>query len=146
MFQAIVDGARKLSRAVTGGGEEPDPQVHALGEEIARAFIAGRFADVHALGTSGFRARNEVERFEARWRDAVADRLPLTGYSVADAGPIDVQFIPGLEDVDQEHFIAFLHLTFSSPEIPLTDERAFVIGAVVLDDGGAPRLGALHAH
>jgi hypothetical protein len=145
VFQAIVEGARKFKRAVTGGDDEPDLVVHEVGEAIGRAFVAGKFADVHALGTPMLQQRTSREQFVVSWSDAVKDRVPLTGFSVAEAGEIELAFIPGLEDVPQEQFVAFLQIAFSSPEIPLDDERAFTIGAVLLEHEGKPRLGALHA-
>jgi hypothetical protein len=145
VFQAIVEGARKFKRAVTGGEEPPDPEVVLLGEKIGQAFVAGRFADVHALGTPQFRERTAAEVFASRWRDVLRERVPLTGFRVADAGPIEIQFIPGLEEVSQELFVAFLQITFSSPDVPLDDQRAYVVGAVLLEHGKRVALGALHA-
>lgn len=145
VFQAIVDGARKLTRAVTGGDREVPPEAHELGEEIGRAFVSGRFGDVHALGTPAFQQRTTRAELETSWRDATSEHQPMTGYAVTEAGEIDLGFIPGLEDVPQEQFVAFLQLTFSSPQIPLHDERALVIGAVLIAHEGRPRLGALHA-
>ena len=145
VFQAIVEGARKFTRAVTGGDREVPPEARELGEEIGRAFVAGRFGDVHALGTPAFQQRSARTQFDASWRDATREHQPITGYAVAEAGDIDLGFIPGLEDVPQEQFVAFLQLTFSSPQIPLHDERALIIGAVLISHDGRPRLGALHA-
>lgn len=145
VFKAIVASARKLKRAVTGGDEDLSPAVSQFGEQIARAFVAGKFADVHALGTGGFQVRMPLEPFTVSWRDAVRERGPLTSYDVSDAGQIDIEYIPGLEEVPQASFVAFLEIAFSTPTIPIDDDRAFAIGVILLDDGGTLRLGALHA-
>lgn len=144
VFKAIVAGARKFKRAVTGGDDELSAELHEFADRIARAFIGNKFEDLHALGTEGFQHRTGRAQFAASWRDAVKGRLPLTGFSVADAGPIEIGFIPGLEEVPQEQFLAFVRITFSSPNVSLDDERAFVVGAVLLDEGGLTRIGALH--
>ena len=57
---------------------------------------------------------------------------------------IDIGFIPGLEEVPQEYFVAFLRIAFSTPGVVLEDEKVFTIGAVLLDEGGTIRIGALH--
>ena len=145
VFKALVESAKKLTRAVTGGDEELPPEAQELGEKIAQAFVAGRFADVHALGTPGFQARSPRESFVSTWRDATRERGPLTGFEVNDAGQIDLGFIPGLEEVPQSSFVAFLEIAFSTPTVPLTADNAFAIGAILLDDGGTLRLGAMHA-
>jgi hypothetical protein len=145
VFKAIVASARKFKRAVTGGEQELTPEVDGLGNKIAQAFVAGRLADVHAMGTPGLQRRINREQFVASWRNMVRDRGPFTGFDVANAGSIDIGFIPGLEDVPQAQFVAFLEITFSSPEIPLDHDKAFIIGAVMLEDAGQIRLGALHA-
>jgi hypothetical protein len=85
------------------------------------------------------------EQFVASWSAAVRDRGSLTGFEIADAGQIDLGFIPGLEEVPQAQFVAFLELAFSSPTVPLDDEKAFTIGAVLVQEAGQIRLGALHA-
>jgi hypothetical protein len=146
VFRAITEGARRFTRAVTGGGDtEPPPEARALGDEIAQAFIAGRFGDVHALGTPNLQSRTDLARFDAQWRYATTERGPLTGFEVSDAGTIDLGFIPGLEDTPQEEFLAFLEIAFSSPSVPLEHEKAFVVSAVILAHEGRPRLGALHS-
>lgn len=145
IFRAIRENAAKLKRAVTGGDDVLDPGAEELGTQIAQAFVAGRFADVHALGTAAFQARMPSAMFAETWGNAVATRGPLTGFEVADAGKIDLHFIPGLEDTPQDGFVAFLEIAFSTPEIPLEMEGAFVLGAIILDDRGTRRLGALHA-
>jgi hypothetical protein len=143
VFKAIVEGARKVGRAITEAEPEAGPEAHRIGELIAQAFVAGRLGDVYALGATTMQ-RGGRERFEASWRDALTDRTPLTGFEVADAGAIEVHFVPGLEDVAQAKFVAFLAITFSSPDVALDDPRAFTVGAVLLDEDGEVRLGALH--
>ena len=145
VFKALVESAKKLKRAVTGGDEELSPEAEKLGERIAQAFVAGRFSDVHALGTPGFQARTPRESFVRTWQDATRERGPLTGFEVNDAGNIDLGFIPGLEEVPQASFVAFLEIAFSTPNVPLTADNAFAIGAILLAEGGTIRLGALHA-
>ena len=139
-----MDSARRLQRAVTGGEAKLTPVAHQLGNQIAQAFVAGRFVDVHALGTPQLQ-RTAGAQFIASWRDAVRDRGPFTSFAIANAGHIDLGFIPGLEEVPQSEFVAFLEIAFSSPKIPLDDDQAFTVGAVLLDHGGKIRLGALHA-
>ena len=145
VFKAISTNLQKLKRAVTGGDDELLPEALELGEEIARAFVAGRFADVYAMGTAGFRERLPGDVFQRRWKDAVAARGPLTGFDIRSSGEIDIGFIPGLEDVSQDDFVAFLQLAFATPKVPLDADNAFVVGAVLLREGGKSRLGALHA-
>ena len=145
VFKAIVEGARKVKRALTDSdAEETDGAIQDVGDRIAQAFIAGRFGDVHALGTAGFHERHPGPKFVESWRDAVQERGPLTGFEVADAGYIDLGFIPGLEDTPQDQFVALLEIAFSTPDIPVEDDKAFVLGAVLLDEGQGVRLGALH--
>src|SRR5439155_10690631 len=130
--------------AVTGGDESHDESGE-LGDDIARAFVAGRFADVYAMGTEELRRATSAERFETSWRDAVRDRGPLTGFEVSNAGEIDLGFIPGLEEVPQARLVAFLQIAFSSPQVALGDDNAFTIGVVLLEDGGKTHIGPLHA-
>lgn len=144
IFKIIVDGAKKLSRAMTDSDVELTPEANELAVAIGQAFIAGRFADIHALGTPPFQQRASAESFAASWRATVGGRT-LTGFSVSDAGDIDLAFIPGLEEVSQDDFAGFAQITFSTPEATLEDERAFAIAAVLLDHDGRIRLGALHA-
>jgi hypothetical protein len=145
VFKAIAANVQRLKRAVTGGDDELPLDVRKLGERIARAFVASRFADVYALGTAGFRERLGADTFQQRWRDTVAARGPLTGFDISSSGSIDIGFIPGLEEVPQDDFVAFLQLAFATPTVPLDAENAFVVGAVLLREDGVPRLGALHA-
>ena len=144
IFKVIVDGAKKLKRAVTEGDVELTPEANALAVTIGQAFIAGRFGDVHALGTPPFQKRTSRESFAQSWKATIGDRV-LTGFSITDAGHIDLAFIPGLEDVSQDDFVGFAQITFSTPESKLEDDKAFAIAAVLLDHDGTVRLGALHA-
>src|SRR4051812_18065596 len=75
VFKRVVAGARKFKRAVTGG-DEPNSEARELGETIAQAFIAGRFADIHALAPPALRDRTAREPFVVSWRDATADAQP----------------------------------------------------------------------
>jgi hypothetical protein len=111
---------------------------------IGQAFVSGKFRDVHALGTPPFQQRTRLDDFEARWRATVGDRV-LTSFSITDAGYIDLEYVPGLEEVSQEDFVGFAEITFSTPEVNLNDDRAFAIAAVLLNHDGNVRLGALHA-
>jgi hypothetical protein len=145
VFKAIVESARKFNRAVTGADEEElIPEAHELGNEIGRAFVSGRFADIHDIGTSILQSQPR-EQFVESWQTVVRYRGPFTGFEVANAGKIDLGFIPGLEEVPQSQFVAFLEIAFSSPEIPIEDKQAFTIGVVLLDESGQVRLGALHS-
>ena len=72
------------------------------------------------------------------------ERGPLTGFSITDAGQIDLGFIPGLEEVPQADFEAMVQIAFSAPNVPLEDDKAFTIAVVLLDDDGATRIGAIH--
>jgi hypothetical protein len=147
VFKAIVDTARKFKRAVTGGDEvELSPEAHELGQKIAQAIVANRFGDVHAMSTRAVQQRTPRDVFDARWRDAVKERVPFTGFAISDAGEIDLAYIPGLEDTPQEQFVAFLEIAFSTASVPLDDKAAFTVAAVLLDDDGVLRLGALHTH
>jgi hypothetical protein len=141
---AIVEGARKFKRAVTGGESEPNPGAHELGEAIAQAFVAGRLADVHAMTTTALQERTACEDFITTWQGTITERGPLTGFDISDIGAIDLGFIPGLEEVPQDQFVAFLELTFSNPTVTLDDANALVVAAVVLDQEGELRIGALH--
>jgi len=144
IFKVIVDGAKKLKRAVSEADVELSPEASELATAIGQAFIAGRFGDIHALGTPPFQDRASRDTFVASWRSTVGERV-LTGFSITDAGDIDLAFIPGLEDVSQDDFVGFAQITFSTPESRLDDERAFTVAAVLLDHDGRVRLGALHA-
>lgn len=141
VFKLIADGARKLKRAMS----EPSNSSE-YGTTIAQAFVSGgRFADIHEMGTAQFKEQNPRESFCARWRKLALERGPFTGFQVANAGHIDLGYIPGLEEVPQSQFVAFLQIAFSTPSVPLEDEKAFAIGVVLLQDGSAIKIGALHA-
>jgi hypothetical protein len=144
VFKAIVESAKKLKRAVTGGDDQLSAAAEELGTAIAQAFVTNRFADVHAMGTKGFQARTPRDTFASGWADSIRDRGPLTGFEISNAGQLEVGYIPGLEEVSQSDFAGFLELVFSSPNIALDDDRAFTIGAVLLHEDGQVRLGALH--
>jgi hypothetical protein len=144
IFKVIVDGAKKLKRAVSEGDMELSPEANDVAVSIGQAFIAGRFGDVHALGTPPFQKRTSRESFDASWRATLHGRV-LTGFTITDAGHIDLAYVPGLEEVSQDDFVGFAQITFSTPETKLEDEHAFSIAAVLLDHDGKIRLGALHA-
>lgn len=138
--------ARKLKRAMSDTDDELPPVADDLGTKIAQAFIAGRLGDLHTMGTSAFRDRTRREAFEQSWREAVERQGgTLTGFEVSNAGAIDLGFIPGLEDVPQTQFVAFVEIVFSTPTHPLDDENAFTVGVVLLDEGQGAQIGALHA-
>ena len=140
-----MDVSRKIKRAWSEEDSELSPEAEELANQIAQAFVAGRFADVHALATPSFQQMTRRERFEASWADAASDYRPLTGFRISDYGPIDLGFIPGLEEVPQSQFVAFVELRFSSVDLPLDHERAFTVGVVILDQGAGLRVGAIHA-
>jgi hypothetical protein len=144
VFKAIVMSARKFKRAVTGGEDELPPEVEEIGNAVARAFIAGRFGDVYLMTSPLVQRRLERGAFETQWSEVVRGRGALTGFDVTNVGQIDLGFIPGLEETPQSEFRAFLEVSFSSPEIPLDHEKAFVVGVVILDQGQGLRIGALH--
>ena len=58
-----------------------------------------------------------------------------SGFEVSNAGQIDLGFIPGLEEVPQSSFVAFLEIAFSTPNVPLTADNAF---AIHVDGGFTP--------
>jgi hypothetical protein len=146
VFKAIVDTARKFTRAVTGGDHELPPAAHELGDKVAQAIVANRFGEVHALSTRAVQQRTPRDAFESRWRDAVKHLVPFTGFAVSDAGEIDLAYIPGLEDIPQSQFVAFLEIAFGTVAVPVEHKDAFTVGAVLLDDDGVLRVGALHTH
>ena len=144
IFKVIVDGAKKLKRAVSEGDVELTPDANELAAAIGQAFVAGRFADVRELGTPPFQARNRPDTFVSRWKATVGERV-LTSFSITDAGYIDLAYVPGLEEVEQDDFVGFAQIMFSTPDTKLDDERAFAVAAVLLNHNGKVRLGALHA-
>jgi hypothetical protein len=144
VFKAIVTSARRIKRALSESDQGLSPDAEDLATSVAQAFVSGRFADVYALGTPHLKERTARDRFVDSWRTTVGERGPLTGFKISDAGRIDLHYIPGLEDVPQGQFVAFVELVFSSPEIPLEHESAFVVGVVVLASDGGLRIGAIH--
>jgi hypothetical protein len=145
VFQAIVMSARRLKRALSESDVDLPPEAEAIATSIAQAFVAGRFADVHALGALELQQRTARDTFVERWRAAVVERGTLTGFEVSSAGQIELQYIPGLEEVPQARFAAFVEIVFGTPEVPLDHDKAFAVGVVLLQDDGAPRIGAIHA-
>jgi hypothetical protein len=137
--------ARRLKRALSESDEELPPAAEDLGTTVAQAFIAGRIADIHSMGTAAFQQRTDHDRFVERWRDAIKERGGFTGFELSNAGRIDIEYVPGLEEVPQSQFFAFVEIVFSSPDVPLDHDKAFTIGVVVLHDGGRVRIGAIHA-
>jgi hypothetical protein len=144
IFKIIVDGAKKLTRAVSESDATLSPEANEVATAIGQAFIAGRLGDVHALGTPPFQKRTSRESFIASWRATIGDRT-LTSFSITDQGFIDLAFIPGLEEVSQNDFAGFAQIRFSTPGVPFEDEKAFAVAAVLLDHDGTVRLGAIHA-
>lgn len=145
MFKVIVDVSRKVKRAFTESDAELSPEAEALAERIAQAFIAGRFGDVHALGTPMLQAATRRDGFEAMWADAAERYRPLTGFRISDFGPIELAYIPGLEEVPQDQFDSFVEIRFSSVDRPYEDEKAFTIAVVMIEQDGALQIGAIHA-
>jgi hypothetical protein len=145
VFRAVVEVSRKIKRALSEDGRELSPEAEELADKIAQAFVAGRFGDVYAMTTPTFQQMTRRDRFEASWADAAGDHRPLTGYGVLDYGPIDLGFIPGLEEIPQSQFVAFLEIRFSGVDVPLDSDRAFTVGVVLLDQGQGLRVGAIHA-
>ncbi len=145
IFKVIVDGAKKLKRAVSDDEPELTPEANEVAVAIGQAFIAGRFGDIYARGTQALQQRNTSrDVFESRWRATVGDRT-LTSFSITDAGFIELAFIPGLEEASQDDFVGMAEITFSTPEVAFDDDKAFAVAAVLLDQGGRVVLGAIHA-
>jgi hypothetical protein len=143
VFKAIVEVTRRVRRALTETDVEPTVEALELGNRIGTAFVDGRYADVYAIGTRELQ-RTGRDVFEDGWREAIAARGPLMDFAVASVGAIDLGFIPGLEEVPQDEFVAFLEIAFASGGLSTDDEGAFVLGAVLLDRDGELRVGALH--
>ncbi len=137
--------ARRLKRALSESEQELPAVAEDLGSTIAQAFVDGKPAEIWGMTTATFRERNPRDAFVERWTQAIAERGGLTAYEVSNAGAIDLQYVPGLEDVPQSQFVAFIEIVFASPTVPLTDEKAFAVGAVLLFDDGQLRVGAVHA-
>ena len=140
MFRAIVDGARRVKRALSESDAELPDDVTEIGNEIGRCFITSRFSDIYVMSAKVMK-RTDVDRFVASWRDAVDGKGPFTRFEVSNAGAIELAFVPTLEDVPQEQFAGFLEISFANPQ----QDDAFTIGAVLIDDGGVTRIAALHA-
>jgi hypothetical protein len=145
IFKIIANSAQKLKRAISDGDSELPPAAEDFGATLAQAFVGDQIGDVHAMSTRSFQERNPRAAFVDRWSAAVAERGPLTQFEVQNAGKIELQYIPGLEDVPQEQFVAFLEIVFGSASVPVDDEKAFAVGVVVLIDDGQLRVGAIHA-
>lgn len=145
VFKVIVDVSRKIKRALSEADTELSPEAEDVATQIAQAFVAGRFADVYAMATPALQQATRRDRFESSWTDAAEPHRPLTGFEISDLGPIDLAFIPGLEEVPQAQFVAFVELAFSGVDVAVDDEKAFTVGVVLLDHDGALRIGAIHA-
>jgi hypothetical protein len=145
VFKIIVESARAVKRALSENGLRNEatlsPAHIEIGNEIGRCFVASRFADLHAMTAPVLKEHTSFEKFVSSWKDAVVNAGPFTSFDVADAGEIEIGFVPSLEEVPQSQFLAFLEITFSNPHL----ENAFSVGAVLLDEGGTVRVGALHA-
>jgi hypothetical protein len=145
VFKAIVDVSRKIKRRITESDDtELSPEAEDLAHKIAQAFIAGRFTDVYAMGAPNLQQTTPREKFHQSWTDAAEEHRPLTGFRVADHGHIDLAFIPGLEEVPQSQFAAFLEIAFSGIDVPYEDPKAFTVGVVLLDQDGELKIGAIH--
>jgi hypothetical protein len=145
VFKAIVMSARRLKRALSDSDADVPAVAEDLGNTIAHSFVSGNLADIWSMSTATFRQRNAREAFVARWTDAIAERGGLTEFEVSNAGNIDLQYGPGLEDVPQSQFVAFIEIVFASPTVKIDDEKAFTVGAVLLFDDGQLRIGTIHA-
>jgi hypothetical protein len=145
IFKVILMSARRLKRALSESEAEMPASAEDLGSTIAQAFVSKNVGDVWGMATATFRERNPREQFVDRWTEAITERGGFTAFEVSNAGSIDLQYVPGLEDVPQSQFVALLEIVFASPSVPLSDEKAFAIGAVLLFDDGQLRIGALHA-
>jgi hypothetical protein len=145
VFKAIVMSARKLKRALSDSDADVPAVAEDLGNTIAQSFVSGNLADIWSMSTATFRQRNTKDAFVSRWNDAIAERGGLTAFEVSNAGNIDLQYVPGLEDVPQSQFVAFIEIVFASPDAPLESEKAFTVGAVLLFDDGQLRIGTIHA-
>lgn len=142
VFKALVG---RIKRAITeDDGTELSPEVDDVAHKIAQAFIAGRFADVYALGTPSLQRATSREKFQQSWTEAAEEHRPLTGFEVADHGYIDLAYIPGLEEAPQSQFSAFVQIAFSGIDVPIEDPKAFTVGIVLLDLDGEIRIGAIH--
>jgi hypothetical protein len=144
VFKLIVDASRKIKRALTDEDAELTPAAEALSNLIAQAFMAGRFDDLYELGTKHLQESANRERFVSSWAEAAQDRRPLIGCRIADLGAIELAFIPSLEEIPQSQFVAFVEIAFSGVDVPYDSERALTIGAVLIQQDGETRIGAIH--
>lgn len=144
MFKAIVMSARRLKRALSESEEDLPEVAEDFGATIAQAFMNGQLGDVWSMGTKQLRERTPRDAFVERWNQAIAERGALKTFEVSNAGYIDLQYVPGLEDVPQHQFVAFLEIVFGTDALPLDNEKAFAVGAVLLFDEQL-RIGAIHA-
>jgi hypothetical protein len=142
VFKIVVE---KIKRALSEGDAELSPAVEEAATQIAQAFVAGRFGDVYAMATPGLQRTTRRDRFETSWVDAADPHRPITGYEISDLGQIDLAFIPGLEEVPQSQFMAFVEIRFSEVDVSVEDEKAFTVGVVLLDHDGEIKIGAIHA-
>jgi len=142
VFKALVG---RIKRAITeDDGTELSPEVDDVANKIAQAFIAGRFTDVYAMGTPRLQQATPRETFHQRWTEAAEEHRPLTGFQVSDHGDIDLAYIPGLEEVPQSQFVAFIEIAFASVDVPADHLKAFTAGIVLLDQDGEIKIGAIH--
>jgi hypothetical protein len=145
IFKAIVMSARRIKRALSEGDTDLPEVATDVGTSIAQSFVSGQLDDVWLAGTRQFRERNPQGAFVERWKRAIQERGALKAFEVSNAGTIDLQYVPGLEDVPQSEFVAFVEIVFGTETVPLDNEKAFAVGAVLLLEDGNVRLGALHA-
>ena len=137
--------ARRIKRALSEGDTDLPDVANDLGTSIAQSFMSSSIDDVWLAGTRHFRERNPRGPFVDRWSQAIRERGPLRAFDVSNAGAIDLQYVPSLEDVPQSEFVAFVEIVFGTEALPLDNEKAFAVGAVLLLEDGNVRLGALHA-
>lgn len=137
--------ARRLKRALSESDDDLPEVAEDFGATIAQAFMTGQLGDVWSMGTRQLQERTPRETFVERWRQAITERGQLTAFEVSNAGSIDLQYVPGLEDVPQSQFVAFVEIVFGTEALPLDNEKAFAVGAVLLFDDGHLRVGAIHA-
>ena len=135
--------SRKIKRALSESDRELSPEVEELVNKVAQLFVAGRFADVYGMGTPALQQAIRRDRFVTNWGDAVSEYRPLTGFRIADMGQIDLGFIPSLEEVPQEQFVAFVEISFSGVDVAFDDEKALTVGVILLAQDRL-RIGALH--
>jgi hypothetical protein len=145
VFKAIVLSARKLKRAFSEGDDELPAGVEDFVTTVAQAFMNDRIDEVHALSTIALQERTSRDSFVERWRQAIAERGGVDAFEISNAGAIDLEYIPGLESVPQEQFVAFAELAFGTTAIPLDHEKVFTVGVIVLIVDSHLRVGAIHA-